>query len=325
MLGSTHPVLLLLLFGILAGIVQHIFTPKRNALAGVRMQHCTIGVVLVAPPGEAVEPKLATLLHGAARPECVRFYVAKLAQEAEAQEVIQDLRVRVATRLHYVHATHGDAARLRARLIPEVLERYLLVLSWDHATEMGWDDSLINALEQPGRGREAAVLTSRLAPRDDHAGFPTVAEHSESATRFEWRPFIEPPKYAQPAIAASVDLLFGPSEALGDRWPSVDTLRGADEDATVSAVLWMRGVDFFAPAELCFWRERLQVSAEAFPGGKMRTAEGRTTRTRAEFLTALGVRKGRVGSRGRSGLTHNAAALERFAKIGQTFTVYRDL
>tara|TARA_B100000683_G_scaffold166601_2_gene160530 strand:+ start:11896 stop:12858 length:963 start_codon:yes stop_codon:yes gene_type:complete len=319
-----HPFLVCAILLVAVGVLQNIFAPKRPVISSKEMQGLTIGVVLVVPPKQHVEPIVSGLLHSAARPECVRFYVAKLCDPGEDQLAIQDVKIRVSTRVHYVRARFGDAARLRARLLPDVLETYCLMLDSSFQAEMGWDDTLIGEW-QAARDKDGA-LTTRLASHEAPEGFLTVdAMDDRHNATFGWIGYACVPKRPQPSLCASANFLFARTVSLLDTWPSVDSLNGADEDATVTAHLWMSGTDFYAPASMPLWRAPGTPNTDA-PSGLMRMPPHRgPRRSQAELLHAMGIRRGRVTSRGKTGISQNATASERFAKCGETFVAHRDL
>ena len=319
---SMHPVLLCLCVVIVIGIVHNMFTPARTDVLADEARTHTVGVVLVAPPGEMVEPRILALMHAAVRPNYVRFYVAKVCSKAEDEPAIQNPRLRVNTRIHYIREGYVTDAHLRARLIPDVMEYHVLVLDWPHQIEMGWDNAMVSDLQSCRRG--AVALSSRLPVSGAKSGFLTVEEHAVHSTRIGWSPFVEQPKRPLPSIAFSANFLFARTHDVSSAWPSAEALQDNDEDATVTASLWMCGVDAFAPAHMPVWLAP-GVKPSTKSSSSMHTPRSGTTRSRGELLTHLGIRNGRVTSRARSGLTQAATAQERFAKLGQTFTTHRDI
>ena len=311
---------------ILIGVIQHIFSERqRSSLRANEMRGLTIGVVLVAPPGAEVEARVTALLHAAARPECIRFYVAKLCESTNDVPSLSNARVRVCTRMHYVRASRNSAPRLRARLIHEVLEQYVLCLGWNHEAEMGWDETLIN-LHGACPKQRSVLLTTRLAPTEKGVTFLAVSEFGTNRMRLSSYAFAVPPKRATPTLAMSAQVAFAETQTVRGAWVDADvfTGKGIDEDATLTTILWMAGVDFFTPQHSPFV---LSTGAAECTDTEGRFVWGKAhvTRSRAELLTTLGIRNGKATSRARAGLTQGATAQERFDKLGQAFRMRRDI
>lgn len=319
----AHPILLCMLIVILVGVLQNLLGGRKKMIAGGQhMQDLAIGVVIIVPTKHSVETVVNAMLHAAARPELLRFYVAKLCEPGEEQVSIFDMRSRVATRVYHVRARHGDKARLRSRLISEVSEAFTLVLTINHQLEMGWDDELMRQLSSTRDSN--ALISSRLGPAQDNTGYLCLDHLENDVGSIKWLPFSEPPKRPQISICASSEFIFGSSELLQRSWPSADSLNGASEDMTLTASLWMHGANFYAAGRVPFWLPGGAKGESDLPG-PMRYPPGSSERTKAELYTHLGIRRGRVTSRSREGLSANASAQERFSKLGQTFTVHRDL
>lgn len=317
-----HPLLLILLVVIVLGLIQRLAPAKTGERE--RTQKLALGVVLVAPPKADVETRLKAMLSLCAHPKSVKFYVAKLCDAGERPAELGDMQLRIATRLHFVRARRSTPERLRASLVREVLEPYTLCTSWHHDVEWGWDDMLLHELNAC---RDAtAVLTNRLVDRAVEPGFPHVEAYDQSSIALGHTPFAIPPSYPQPAIVCSAQLLFGPTAPLQRGWPAKeDVADGVHEDATLTAFLWMRGgVRFYCPHNQPLFAEVGHAAREA-AGRIALPAATNTARTREEFWTAIGIRRGRASSRARAGLTVQASVDERYHKVGQTIAIHRDI
>ena len=320
-----HPAIVCLCVAILISIIHNLLAPK-SCNSDVRGR--TIGVLLVSPPGAEVEPRILALMHAATLPQSIRFYVAKLCSATEDDPAIQNMRLRVCTRMHYVRQGHVKDSHLRARLVRDVLERNILVLDWYHRAEIGWDETLLAELERCQSENGAVVLTSQMLPTfDDTPGFLTVHEHSDDITRLGFQKYANVPKRPVPSIAVSAKFMFGDSDAIRFAWPSAEIVRENGEDPTLSASIWMHGIDAFAPAHTPFCKcEGAPSHATHDDHNSMHIPNSSATvRSRNELFTHMGIRNGRVTSRARAGLSQHASAQERFAKLGQTFNVHREI
>jgi hypothetical protein len=323
-----NPMLLCLCIAILVGVVQHLFSDRRRSnVHANEMRRNTIGVILVAPPGAEVEDRLTTMLHAAMRPECIRFYVAKLCATTDDVPTLSGARIRLCTRIHYVRSTRNSAQRLRARLIQEVVERYVLCLAWDHEVELGWDETLIGMHEACGNTNPYPImLTTRLAPLEKGPTFLAVSAFDGNRMKLSSYAFAMPSKRPMPTIAMSAQLAFAQLHDARGAWGDADVLKGkgVDEDATLTVSLWMAGVDFFTPHHTPFVLAT-GTAERAETDGQFVWAKHAGGRNRVELLTALGVRRGKATSRAKAGLTQTATAEERFHKLGQSIRMHRDI
>lgn len=317
----VHPVLVCLLVALLIGVVHNVLSPTPRMHVGSTPRDApSIGVVLVVPPRASMETQLLTTFHSATTAH-VRFYVAKMCAPDETPEALQDMQIRVVTRVHYVNARTTAPAVLRARLLADVTEEYALVVGFPHTCDMGWDRSLLAALHACPRH---AVLSHRLAKGAEDAPVATCQEWDGARARFVWKPYAAIPKRPQPSLAASTHLVFGDAVDLCDAWPGAAAARDGGEDATVTAHLWMRGVDVFSPACACVARPP-DAPDEPSAMERVEWPTTRVARTRRELLTFWGLRAEKPSSRSRLGLTQDASAAERFAKVGQTLPIHREL
>ena len=316
-----HPLVIIILTLVVLGLVQKLFPSKTNAVGEATIRRNGIAVVLVAPPTVDVEPKLQLLLSLAAHPCLVKIYDAKMCKGNEAPMELNNLKTRVATRMHFVRAKLNTPQRLRAALVQQVLEPHILCLPWYHEIEWGWDDLLLK--EWVACADNKAVLTARLTNRAVEPGYMFISSFDGSQVSFGSAPFASPPSRPEPSIACSSQLLFAPTSLLQPGWPPKDDLHDAHEDFALTASLWMHGARFYAPHNQPVFFEVGHEDKEA--PGSVRLPSKDTQRSRDELWTSLGIRQGKLSSRARSGLTMKASANERFHKIGQTIALQREL
>lgn len=315
-----HPLVIVLLALIALGLLQRLGPAKKESVQLV--QRFALGVLLVAPAKADVEARLSAMLRLCAHPNRVRFYVAKVCGAGESAVDINDTRLRLATRIQFVRARHSKPERLRATLVGQVLEPYLLCTCWHHEVEWGWDDMLVQELK--ACRDTSAVLTGHLVSRAKDASFPHLDTLRErTVVGFAHTAFAVPPSSPQPAIVCSTQLLFGPTLQLQEAWPARSDVEDAHEDATLTAFLWMRGLRFYCPHNQPLYAEVGHEPREV--PGRLVLPTGHTHRTRDEFWASIGVRNGRMSSRSRAGLTLRASASERYHKVGQSLAVRRDI
>lgn len=317
-----HPLVIVLSIFIVVGLVQRLFPSKRKSVCDAAHKRVGIGVVLVAPPLADVERKLQALLSLSTSPNLVKLYVAKMCEVGEVPSELSHLKTRVATRMHFVRARRNSPERLRATLIREVLEPYVLCLAWHHEVEWGWDDMLLRAWT--ACRDESAVLSTRLSKRTSEPGYLFVSSFDGVQVSFGVAPFAIPPPSPEPSIACSSQLLFASTPLTQRGWPTKKDLVDAHEDFALTAFLWMHGARFYAPHNQPAFSEVGHEETET-PGAVRLPPATSTPRTREEMWTSLGVRRGKLSSRARTGLTLTASVNERFHKVGQTIALQREL
>ena len=320
-----HPLLITLCIFVVLGLVQRLFPPSRGRIGkDATPGPGGIGVVLVAPAGAEVEPKLRTLLSLSADPKLVKLYVAKMCEAGEVPAEPSNFDVRAASRMHYVRARRNTQQSLRAALVQKVLEPHTLCIPWYHEAEWGWDDLLHR--EWTACADRDGVLSTRITNRAGEPGYITLSSFDGTNVSFGVASFASQPPGPEPSIACSAQLLFAPTHLLQRGWPTKKEVDGAHEDFALTAFLWMNGARFYAPHNQPLFfetgrEERDTPGPTRFPT----TAGGGTPRTREELWTSLGVRRGKLSSRARSGVTLRASMNERFHKTGHHISIQREL
>jgi hypothetical protein len=325
---QMHPLFLAFVVLITIGLAQRLFGgSKRNLRDATRD---AIGVVLVAPGGAEVETRIRALLSIATRPAAVRVYVAKMCADGETPEVLEHMRVRVATRMYYVRERGNTAAQLRTKLVREVLEPFMLVLCWSHEMEYGWDESLRTAYYSCDNDRDdqgaVAVLTARPPTRAGCIGFLAV-DGTRDEVRISRVAYAFDPPSPLPSLACTAQLLFGPTEEVQDGWPTKKVLvEGADEDAALTMHLFMAGLTFYGLHDLpVFSLPGFDAPMSSGSCGSDSAPPSKRRRTLNEFWTAVSFRGESATSRSRAGLSLGASTVERYHKLGHVIAPRRDL
>ena len=314
-----HPSLWIVIVLIFTHIFQRIVDAGRHQQMLAKVDG--IGVVLVVPPGADAEEKLNVLLGLAANPSAVRFYVAKLCNPEEFLVELRGVKVRLATRIHYVRSRNNKSKLLLPPLMQEVMEPYVLCVHWDHEVDWGWDDVLTK--QWMACQNKNAILSTRLANQNTDVGFICVESFQSTKIILGRSLFSHAPPSPQPSIACSTQLIFGPSVKIQRAWPRKNELASSHLDATVTAFLWMRGLNFYCPSICPFYcKTRNETQEEAAP---VCCPSSALTRTHDEFWMSLGIRNGQLSSRSKAGLTLKASKNERYYKTGQAIALRRDL
>ena len=322
--SEMHPLLYTLLLFVLVGLIQRVMSHVRiNDVSNIRNEP-SIGVILVAPPMVDVESRLKTMLSRATRRGSIRLYVAKACGSGEGPLELVDMTCRIATRMYFVRDRHNTPQKLRAALVREVLEDYVLCIPWHHEVEWSWDDMLLR--EWSACRDENAVLTTRISNRAIDVGFIHIESYSPHMVSFGRTTFASSPPGPpgpQLSIVCSAHLLMGPVSLLQRSWPTKTDVADVHEDSTLSAFLWMHGARFYCPHNQSIFLEMDHEEVEK--AGDTALPSHETMRTSAEFWMSVGIRRGALSSRARAGLTPQATVSERYHKVGQTLALRREL
>ena len=313
-----HPLLIIVLIFVVFGLIQRVYPSKTKREISKKMG---IGVVLIAPPNVDVESRLKVILSLASNPNMIRLYVVKICDGGEIPVEMSNLKTRVATRMHFVRARNNTESCLRAALIQKVLEPHILCIPWYHEVEWAWDELLLKELV--ACHDSSAVLTTHLSNRAEQPKFMFVSSLDGEIISFDSTQFASPPVRPELSLLCSAQLLFGPTSLLQTGWPSKQELREVHEDSTLTAFLWMSGACFYSPHNQPVFSE-VGREVKDVPG-RVGTPKKTSTRTQDEFWMSIGIRRGRLSSRARCGLTLKASVNERFHKIGQTIALEREI